>query len=228
MLHQPQTEVMLYNCCFKDVLTAAVCLLQTGFLLSQDAQVKGKVFDGTDHLPGATVSIGNKTTLTKVNGEFSFSLPAGKYNLVITHVGYSKIEETISLQPGETKYLNYELIPLEQIGDEVLLHSPFGRKRSNFNTPVRVDVISSKTLLATGQPSMVQMLSATVPSINISAKQQTWDPITLRGLNPDQLLLLVDGVRYHPRSSLNPPQSASGQPQIGKGSVINDLYSIPF
>ncbi|HET6767443.1 MAG TPA: TonB-dependent receptor, partial [Chitinophagaceae bacterium] len=181
---------MRYSCCCKKLLTAALCLLQTGCLLAQEGHVKGKITNGNENLALASISLGNTTKLTDGNGLFEFSLPAGKYNLTITHIGYSKIEETITLQAGETKNLNYILSPVEQIGEDVVLHSLSGIKRSNLTTPVHVDAISSKTLLQTGQPSLVQMLGATVPSLNIS-RQGPWDPVTFRGLNPDHLLLLV-------------------------------------
>ena len=70
MPHQPKTEAMGYPRCYRKVLTATVCLFQASVLLAQNAQVTGRVVDGTDHLPGATVMIGNRTTVTNIKGEF--------------------------------------------------------------------------------------------------------------------------------------------------------------
>jgi hypothetical protein len=58
MLHQQPTESMRYS--YKKVLTAAVCLLQASLLLAQDGYVKGKISNGSDYLPAATLRIGIK------------------------------------------------------------------------------------------------------------------------------------------------------------------------
>ena len=98
-------------------------------------------------------------------------------------------------------------------------------QRSNLNAAVPVDAISSKSLLQTGQPGLIQMLSFTVPSLNTS-RQNVWEPITLRGLYPDHVLILMNSIRYHPSAWLNPPVAPLGI--LAKGSVANDLNSIPF
>ena len=203
-------------------MTLLVCWPGT-FLLAQDAYIKGTITNGDENLPNATVSVGIQTTQTNRNGEFSLFVKAGKYILVITHVGHKKIEDTINIQTGQMKNMNYFLLPIEQMGEDVEIHSLAGIKRSNLMTPVPVYGISSNSLQQTGQPSLIQMVSAIVPSVNIS-KQEVWDNTTLRGFNQDQLLLTVDGDRYHPRSSLN--FRANGQ--VGPGAVNNDLYAIPF
>ena len=216
---------MRYTCRCKKILTAALSLTAAGLIIAQQGQVKGKITNGNENLASASVSLGSTTKLTDANGVFEFSLPAGKYNLIISYIGYSKIEGTVTVEAGKTKNLNYELAPLEQIGDEVVIHSLSGIRRSNLNTPVPVQVISSTNLLQTGQPSFVQMLGSTIPSFNIS-RQQAWDPVTFRGLNPDHVILLVDGVRYHPRSSIVALQGSTGQ--LGKGAVVNDFYGISY
>jgi iron complex outermembrane receptor protein len=107
----------------------------------------------------------------------------------------------------------------------VILGSRSLIQRSNLNTAVPVDVISVKSLLQTSQPGLIQMLSFTVPSLNTS-RQTTNEPATLRGLDPDHLLILLNGVRYHSPAVLNNQGAPPGI--LGRGSVTNDLYSIPF
>jgi iron complex outermembrane receptor protein len=50
--------------------------------------------------------------------------------------------------------------------------------------------------MQTGQTGVSQMLNYTAPSVNAS-RQTLNEPITLRGLYPDQLLILVNGIRQH-------------------------------
>ena len=58
----------------KQLLTAFVSLLQASLIYAQDGQVKGKITNGHENLPAATVSLGNKTMITNIDGEFYFSL----------------------------------------------------------------------------------------------------------------------------------------------------------
>ena len=68
------------------------------------------------------------------------------------------------------------------------------------------------------------MLNFLVPSFNAN-RQVLFEPVTLRGLDPDHLLILINGTRYHNTAWLN-----NGVPKsnLGRGSVGNDLNSIPF
>ncbi|RMH46017.1 MAG: TonB-dependent receptor, partial [Gammaproteobacteria bacterium] len=74
--------------------------------------------------------------------------------------------------------------------------------RSVTDSPVPVDVISAEEMLATGTPDMNSILSTVVPSYNVNA-QPISDaatlvrPANLRGLPPDNTLILVNGKRRH-------------------------------
>ena len=191
---------------------------------AQDGIIHGIVTDGKTVLPAATISIADRTFLTKDAGEFSIILKPGTYKLIITHVGYIKIEQTIILSPGETKSFQFNMIRADQLGEVVVLGSRSFIQRSNLNTTVPVDRISSKELLQTGQPSLIQMLSFTAPSFNTS-RQHLSDPVTLRGLSPDHVLILLNGTRYHNTALVN---NGAIRGTLGRGSVSNDLNSIPF
>jgi iron complex outermembrane receptor protein len=191
---------------------------------AQNGIIKGKVKDGETVLQAATVSIAHKSFLTDLAGEFSITISPGTYTLRITHVGYKKIEQPIILHAGETLSFEFNMIRDEQMGEVVVLGSRSGIQRSNLNTAVPVDRISSKELKQTGQPSLIQMLNFAAPSFNTS-RQNLSDPVTLRGLGPDHLLILMNGTRYHNLAVINP---GAIRGTLGRGSVSNDLNSIPF
>jgi iron complex outermembrane receptor protein len=191
---------------------------------AQNGIIKGKIKDREIALQNVTVSVAQKNTLTNSDGEFSFTLEPGPYTLIISHVGYKKKEETIILHAGETQFLQFNMIRDEQLGEVVVLGSRSGIQRSNLNTAVPVDRISSKELKQTGQPSLIQMLNFATPSFNTS-RQNLSDPVTLRGLGPDHLLILLNGTRYHNLAVINP---GAIKGTLGRGSVSNDLNSIPF
>ncbi len=92
------------------------------------------------------------------------------------------------------------------------------RPRTNVESPVPVDVISSNDLLATGQIEPTQQIQFTAPSF-VSNRQTVADgtdhidPASLRGLGPDQVLVLVNGKRRYNTALVN----INGT--VGKGSV---------
>lgn len=99
-----------------------------------------------------------------------------------------------------------------------------GRSRLDSTSPV--DVLSNTTLQRQGTTELAASLAAVVPSIDFprsSAVDGTDSirPATLRGLSPDQTLVLINGVRAHTSALLNTNGS------VGRGSASVDLNTIP-
>jgi|SRR5665213_537772 len=201
-----------------------LCFCKTIFLFAQDGIIKGRVYNDNEDLPNATVSLNNLKTLTNNSGEFSFTAKPGTYTLTVTYVGYKKAEQPIRIEGGLTKTIDIVLTPNEQMGEVVVVGSRSTIKRINLNTPVPVDAFSANKLLQTNQQGLIQMLNYLVPSFNAN-RQELIEPVTLRGLDPDDLLILLNGTRYHNSAWLNNGSPASN---LGRGSVCNDLNSIPF
>ena len=208
---------------YKEILFL-LCFCKTIFLFAQDGIIKGRVYNDNEDLPNATVSLNNLKMLTNNRGEFSFTAKPGAYTLTVTYVGYKKAEQPIRIEGGQTKTIDIVLTPNEQMGEVVVVGSRSTIKRSNLNTPVPVDAFSANKLLQTNQQGLIQMLDYLVPSFNAN-RQVLIEPVTLRGLDPDHLLILLNGTRYHNSAWLN-----NGSPayNLGRGSVCNDLNSIPF
>lgn len=108
----------------------------------------------------------------------------------------------------------------------VVLGSRSRTPRSKIATPVPVDVIRTKDVKPFAQVDVSQMLTYSAPSFQ-SARQTIVDgtdhidPAGLRGLGPDQILVLVNGKRYHNTALVN----INGT--VGRGSVGVDLNTIP-
>jgi iron complex outermembrane receptor protein len=99
-----------------------------------------------------------------------------------------------------------------------------GRTRLDSVSPV--DVLSATTLQRQGTTELGAALSAVTPSIDFprsSAVDGTDSvrPATLRGLSPDQTLVLINGVRAHTSALLNVNGS------VGRGAAAVDLNTIP-
>ena len=101
-----------------------------------------------------------------------------------------------------------------------------GKPRTDVNRPVAVDVVSAAELRSTGQTDLGQQVQFTSPSFNsskfgVNGATNFADPASLRGMAPDQVLLLINGKRRHQFSALNLNVSP------GLGTVVSDLNSIP-
>ncbi|HVR89736.1 MAG TPA: TonB-dependent receptor [Novosphingobium sp.] len=99
-----------------------------------------------------------------------------------------------------------------------------GRTVEDSNVPV--DVLTAEALTNGGQTETNRILSKLVPSFNfpqpaIADGSDALRPATLRGLSPDQTLVLVNGKRRHVSALLN----INGT--VGRGAAAVDLNSIP-
>ena len=99
------------------------------------------------------------------------------------------------------------------------------RTESSSLTPI--DVVSAKVLQQTGTNDLPTALARIIPSLNFPrpAAADTADsqrPAQLRGLSPDQVLVLVNGKRWHSGAIL------LNNGVIGRGSQSVDLNTIPL
>ncbi|GLX79593.1 ligand-gated channel [Thalassotalea insulae] len=99
--------------------------------------------------------------------------------------------------------------------------------RSIQELPVPVDVLSETMLANTGQFENGRKLQTIAPSFNfasssISDGTDVLKPATLRGLGPDQTLLLVNGKRRHHSSLVHINTS------VGRGTSGVGINAIPF
>ncbi|MGH7673455.1 MAG: TonB-dependent receptor plug domain-containing protein, partial [Gemmatimonadales bacterium] len=98
--------------------------------------------------------------------------------------------------------------------------------RTAVETPVPVDVIPAEEIQETGQTEVNQILTALGPSFNASHQtiadgSDHINPASLRGLGPDQVLVLVNGKRRHA------PALVHVNGTFGRGTVGVDLNAIP-
>ena len=98
--------------------------------------------------------------------------------------------------------------------------------RTLAESTVPIDVIGGEALTNTGYTEVNRILNQLVPSFNfpqpsITDGTDVLRPATLRGLSPDQTLVLVNGKRRHPSALLNINGS------VGRGSAAVDLNTIP-
>ncbi len=99
--------------------------------------------------------------------------------------------------------------------------------KSALDTAVPVAYIGQTDIQSTGTLELGKVLQELDPSVNftttfVSDGTDIIRPATLRGLGPDQLLVLINGKRRHQQALVNVQQS------IGRGSAGTDINAIPL
>ncbi len=123
------------------------------------------------------------------------------------------------------------VLAAEPIADEletVVVTATRGRAASNLETPVPVDVVDASQIASAGAfgGELGQTLQVLVPSFNLPRQSNSGSadlvrPAQLRGMSPDQVLVLVNGKRRH-------TTSVTGiDSKIGRGTAPVDFNSIP-
>ncbi len=199
-------------------------LLNSAFLFAQK-EVSGVVKDKTGApLPG--VNIVEKGTSNGVStdfeGSFRIKVKEGA-TLVFSYVGFSTIEKTAS---GDK--LDVVLGESDgQILNDVVVVGSRSAKRTVVNSAVPIDVINVKDVTTqSGKIEINQLLQYVAPSFNANKQSGSdgadhVDPASLRGMGPDQTLVLINGKRRHQSSLINLFGTR------GRGNTGTDLNAIP-
>ena len=111
-------------------------------------------------------------------------------------------------------------------GDDIVVTGTRAAGRTRLDSAAPVDVLSAANLQRQGSTELGAALAAVAPSIDFprAAATDATDairPATLRGLSPDQVLVLINGARGHTAAQLNTNGS------VGRGSAAVDLNTIP-
>lgn len=201
-----------------------MCLFGTTLLMSQ-TNVTGVVTDAAgEALIGVNVSVkgSNIGTITDVDGSYEILVNNSNATIIFSYVGFASQE--ISLD-GRSE-LDVTLAAGELLSEIIFVGSRAGG-RTKLTTAVPVDIIDMSSLLKTSpQVNLNQIMNYVAPSFtsnvqNISDGTDHIDPASLRGLGPDQVLVLINGKRRHTSSLVN----VNGT--FGRGSVGTDLNAIP-
>ncbi len=215
------------------VLTLSIfCLL----LLSpqnyaqEGGTVTGKIMtsESAEPLPGANVTvIGTmRGSSSNVNGVYFLNIQPGSYTLRATFIGYGSVEKEVQVVSGETVSVDFDLAESPVQFGESLVVVGSRQARTAVETPVPIDVISAAEVRQSPALEINQALAYLAPSFNashqtISDGTDHINPASLRGLGPDQVLVLINGKRRHASALVH----VNGT--FGRGTVGVDLNSIP-
>ena len=193
--------------------------------------VSGVVTTRADSLPvaGATVTlVGTTVTATTDNdGRYRIEIPsaltsAGKVQIKVEGLGLPAKTVDVELTPGGS--ITADVALSLAFEEQVTVGSRAIGAEAQKSVPV--DIITQEQIASNGYTETSQVIQAIAPSFNfprptITDGTDTVRPATLRGLGPDQVLVLVNGKRRHQSALVHLNGS------IGRGSTGVDLNAIP-
>lgn len=212
----------------RSLLVAAIALTTCATTAAAQS-ISGKITDSGSGQPLSSVRVsvgtGVQGALSRADGTYRLPVSAGTHVVRVLSIGYTPIIDTVIVgASGATR--DYRLAKGTQTLNASVVTGTRMSDRTVANAPVPVDVLTAAEIKQTGAVETSQILQMLAPSFNfprptISDGTDHVRPSMLRGLGPDQVLVLVNGKRRHTSALVN----VNGT--IGRGSTGVDLNAIP-
>src|SRR5205085_2770365 len=192
--------------------------------------ISGRVTDGDNGQPLACAHISLPGTtqgaVSRADGSYRLQIAPGRHVAFVSYVGYAPRRDTVDVPADASVQRDYALVRGVSQLDPAVVVGTRSHDRTVLNSPVPVDVLTPTEIRATGQVETSQIIQALAPSFNfprptIADGTDHVRPSTLRGLGPDQVLVLVNGKCRHTSALVN----VNGT--VGRGSTGVDLNAIP-
>ena len=188
----------------KSIFILMLILIQNSSF-AQKKMITGRIVNDATNEPlsGVSVIVQSSQSGVITNNDGIFKIDANPNDvLVISFVGFSN--QVIPIK-GKSE-INVALKMLAGSLSDIVLVGSRGVGRAKTETPVPVDVIKMSDIsLSTAKMDVTSILNVAVPSLNYNKQSGSdgadhIDIATLRGLSPDQTLVLINGKRRHPAS----------------------------
>ena len=223
----------------KILITFAISLLPFALMHAQTT-VSGRVMDGgsNESAIGASVMVVGTTvgTITDFDGNFMLEVPAGKFILQVSMVGYKT--QVINIRGKER--IDVTLMEDTQVMEEVVVVGYGTMKKRDLSGSV--SQIKAEDLMAGGAADVAMSMQGKIAGVDVRTSDAApggSTSITIRGANSfttsSQPLYIVDGIPYGtdpngvPASGANEGQNQSQNPlsmlnpnEIEKIEVLKD------
>lgn len=208
------------------LISLLIIFMGMGRVLFAQQNVTGKITSKNgEPVPGATIVLNpsQKTTVASADGNFELTTAKGDVTITVSSIGFA----SKTMQINDAKNLIVQLDAATTELESFVVVGSRGAQRSRYNSIAPVDVVKLSAMqLQMPQIGVNELLNQVVPSFNSTRQSASdgtehIDPASLRGLGPDQVLVLVNGKRRHTSSLIN------YQNTVGNGAVGTDLNAIP-
>ncbi|NRB50802.1 MAG: TonB-dependent receptor [Saprospiraceae bacterium] len=179
-------------------------------------------------LEGANISIIGQQcgVISDEEGYFRIEVDRGDHELVASFVGYETLRSPLEIDGFADKQLSLHFDQFLQLQEVLVVGHRFAPSSiQELSAPV--DIVEEEQIEQSLESDLSQLLQYEAPSFHsthqtVSDGTDHVDPISLKGLGPDQVLVLVNGKRRHASALVN----VNGT--VGRGSVGIDLNAIPL
>ena len=181
----------------------------------------------SDAVTNASVAIGDQEMPTDDSGMAVFAgLGDGPHSVLVSAPNFAAASREVARSEGS---LTIQL-QLEVVSDVVNVEASVGTRSEGvqpLESAVPIELVLGERLRSTGQLETGRALQMQAPSFNFSSSTisdgtDALRPATLRGLGPDQTLVLVNGKRRHNSALLHVNTS------VGRGTAGTDMNAIPI
>ncbi|WP_338068038.1 TonB-dependent receptor [Arcticibacter tournemirensis] len=213
----------------KNHLIALLAMLLP-YVASAQFSIKGKITDRSSHqpLPGASISIGNRSATSNSNGDFSITfLEEASYQVRIRYIGYKEYSRTIRISGDQT--LDAALERNSFITDEVIVKAT----RAGENSATTYRNMNRQEIEKNNIGQDLPYLLNQTPSVVVSSDAGTgigYTGIRIRGSDGTRINVTLNGIPLNDAESqgaffVNLPDLASSvdniQIQRGVGTSTN-------
>lgn len=164
---------------------------------AQHGVLRGKVSAGSQLVAFASIAVKNTGlgAISKPDGTFEVkNIPAGKYQVNISCIGFAKIIDSIEILPGQTTVRNFSL--KEEAGslEEVVVTGTM-KEASLKESPIKVEVLTAKFFLTSPSNNIMEALH-TVNGVQeqINCGVCSTNDIHINGMEGPYTLVLIDGM----------------------------------
>ena len=181
----------------------------------------------SDPVVNATVAIGDMEVPTDDSGSATFQgLGSGPHSVVVSAPEFATAVEDVVASEGTVTIT----LKLQAVSEVIDVTANLGTRTQGvqpLESAVPVELVLGERLRSTGQLETGRALQMQAPSFNFSSSTisdgtDALRPATLRGLGPDQTLVLVNGKRRHNSALIHVNTS------VGRGSSGTDMNAIPI
>jgi len=125
------------------------------------------------------------------------NIPAGNYTMLVTIIGHERIEREISVVAGLEQRQDFELVPADVEGQEVVVTG----ERQRFERQVEVSSVSLSMRDVKVMPAFVEAdIFRTLQLLpGVQSSSDFSSALVVRGGSPDENLIMLDGIEiYNP------------------------------
>ena len=181
----------------------------------------------SDAVVNATVAIGDLEVPTDDSGSATFQgLGSGPHSVAVSAPEFATAVEDVDESEGMVT-ISLQLQAVSEVIDVTANVGTRAQGVQPLDSAVPVQLVLGENLRSTGQLETGRALQMQAPSFNFSSSTisdgtDALRPATLRGLGPDQTLVLVNGKRRHNSALIHVNTS------VGRGTAGTDMNAIPI